>query len=187
MFPLNTTQDELRAQIGAMSDAEFARFMYCQHILATYMAIAQFEDQLVAAMLMCDRVKVRDALGPDAERWERLLARQHMLRSSTLGSLIRILERHAIPAEDIGYLKWLQTKRDYFIHRLFHDGAWPGDLHPHDARFMTRRLIAIQHWLDRGKRRIWFIFKRANLLHVKDLGAAGLLAMNPNLFEDDGI
>jgi hypothetical protein len=50
---------------------------------------------------------------------------------------------------------------------------------------MTRRLIAIQHWLRRGQRRVWFIFARANLVVIKDLGENGILAMNPDLFEDE--
>jgi hypothetical protein len=102
---------------------------------------------------------------------------------STLGSLIKILQKNAIDVDDIAYLKWVQDKRDHFIHRLFYEGAWPGDLNASECRVMTRRLLAIQIWLSRAERRIWYIFQRAGLVEV-DIVSDGLLITNADLFNE---
>ncbi len=84
---------------------------------------------------------------------------------------------------DIGYLKWIKDKRDYFVHRLFHDGAWPGDLDEEGCRFMTRRLIAIQLCLSRAERNIWSIFERAGFVELDRLEDGSLLAINTGIYE----
>ena len=108
-----------------------------------YIAVSKFEEMLIDAMLMCDRVKLERALGPDKDWWKRSLAKRALLQGSTLGSLIKILERHNVNRADVDYLKWIKNKRDYFVHRFFHDGAWPGHLDEEGCRFMMRRLVAI--------------------------------------------
>jgi len=123
MFKPNLTKAQLREIIEGMSDLDVARFLYCQEMAGAYLAVGRFEDMLVSAMHMCDRIKLEKVLGPDKDWWRRSLAKQAQLQGSTLGSLIKILERHGIPEADIGYLKWIKDKRDYFVHRLFHDDA----------------------------------------------------------------
>ena len=183
MFKPDLTKAQLRELIEGMSDLDFARFLYCQEMAGAYLAVGKFEDMLIMAMHMCDRVKLEKALGPDKARWERSLAKQALLRGSTLGSLIRILERHGLHQADIGYLKWIKDKRDYFVHRLFHDGAWPGDIDEDGCRFMTRRLIAIQLWLSRAERNIWSIFDRAGFVELDHLEDGSLLATNKGIYE----
>jgi hypothetical protein len=183
MFKPNLTKAQLREIIEEMSDLDVARFLYCQEMAGAYLAVGKFEDMLVSAMQMCDRVKLEKALGPDKDRWEQSLAKRAQLRGSTLGSLIKILERHGVREADIGYLKWIKDKRDYFVHRLFHDGAWPGDLVEEDCRFMTRRLIAIQLWLSRAERNIWSIFERAGFVELDRLEDGSLLATNAGIYE----
>jgi hypothetical protein len=182
VFRPNITKDELRVIVDAMSDNDFARFLYCQHMAATYIAVGQFEHMLISAMHMCEQVKIERALGEDAERWKRSLRKRELLQGSTLGSLIKILKRHCIDTADIAYLKWLKDKRDYFVHRLFYEGAWPGDLDGDGCRFMTRKLIALQHWLRRGERRVWVIFEKAGLLELEQVGG-GFAAMNPGVYD----
>lgn len=164
-----------------MSDLDFACFRYCQEMAGTYLAVGQFEDMLITAMHMCDRIKLKKELGTDAKRWEKSLAKKELLQGSTLGSLIKILESNGINADDIAYLKWIKDKRDYFVHRLFHEGAWPGDLDEEDCAYMTRRLLAIQIWLSRAQRNIWSIFERANFVELQHLADGGILAMNADL------
>src|ERR1700732_1876243 len=176
MFKPNLTKAELREIIEGMSGPDIARFLYCQEMAGAYLAVGKFEDMLVSAMHMCDRVKLEKVLGSDKERWEQTLAKRSLLQGSTLGSLINILERHGVHAADINYLKWIKDKRDYFVHRLFHDGAWPGDLAEEDCRFMTRRLVAIQLWLSRAERNIWSIFEGGGLVHTDRLNEGSLLA-----------
>jgi hypothetical protein len=73
--------------------------------------------------------------------------------------------------------------RDYFVHRLFHDGAWPGDLDEHGCRSMTRRLIAIQLWLARAERNVWSIFERARFFELDRLEDGSLLATNMGIYD----
>lgn len=181
MFRPELSKEQLLEIIGAMSEDDVARFLYCQEMAGTYLAVGKFEDMLISAMQMCDRLKVQHRLGEDADRWDRFVAKRVTLQGSTLGSLIKVLEKHGIAAEDIRYLKWIKDKRDYFVHRLFHEGVWPGDLDGEDCRFMSRRLLSIQLWLSRAERRIWIIFERAGLLTLDRLDDGGFLAMNSGL------
>jgi hypothetical protein len=183
MFKPNLTKAELRDIIERMSESDIARFLYFQEMAGAYLAVGKFEDMLVSAMHMCDRVKLEKVLGADWGRWEQSLAKRALLQGSTLGSLIKILERHGLHEADIGYLKWIKDKRDYFVHRLFHDGVWPGDLDEEGCRFMTRRLIAIQLWLSRAERNIWLIFERAGLVELARLKDGSLLATNTGIYD----
>src|SRR5215216_403089 len=108
MFKPNLTKAELSRLIRKMSNLDVARFLYCQEMAGTYLGVAKFEDMLVLAMHMCDRVKLEKVLGSDNHRWERSLAKREVLQGSTLGSLIKILERHNVDQADIAYLKWIK-------------------------------------------------------------------------------
>lgn len=182
MFKPRITKAQLSKLVAEMSDAEFARFLYCQHIASTHLAVGQFENMLIAAMLMCDRVRVEEALGPDIQRWQQMLAKRRLLQESTIGSLIKILSRHDIAEADIAYLKWVKGKRDHFVHRLYNEGAWPGDLDLDGCHAMIRRLMAIQLWLQRAERRIWFIFERAGFVEL-DVSESGILATNIGIYD----
>jgi hypothetical protein len=183
MFRPNLSKAQLREIIDGMSDVDVARFLYCQEMAGTYLAVGKFEDMLISAMLMCDRVKLKKVLGTDTDRWAQSLAKKALLQGSTLGSLIKILERHDVVEGDICYLKWIKDKRDYFIHRLFHDGAWPGDLDEEGCRLMSRRLLAIQLWLSRAEKNIWSIFERAGLVELNRLEDGSLLATNWGIYD----
>jgi hypothetical protein len=182
MFNPAITRDQLKLSIDRMSELDFARFMYCQHMAATHLSVGLFEHMLTTSMLMCDSVKVDRALGADSPKWQQILRKQSALQGSTIGSLIKILERHGVAQSDIAYLKWVKDKRDYFVHRLFHDGAWPGDLDAESCGIMTRRLIAIQRWLSRAERKVWSIFERAGFLEINRFNGGGILAMNTGLY-----
>jgi hypothetical protein len=186
MFGPNLTKVQLHRIIDGMSDLDFARFVYCQEMAGTYLAVGLFEDMLISAMHMCDRVKLKKLLGDDTDRWAQSLAKKNQLRGSTLGSLIKILEGHAIAADDLRYLKWIKDKRDYFVHRLFHDGAWPGELDAESCHIMARRLSAIQIWLSRAQRNIWAIFERAGFVELDRLSDGSFVAMNMGTFDLSG-
>lgn len=183
MFKPGLAKAQLLDIIEQMSDADVARFLYCQEMAGAYIAVGKFEDMLISAMHMCDRVKLERALGTDKNRWEQSLAKRALLRGSTLGSLIKILERHGVREADISYLKWIKDKRDYFVHRLFHEDVWPGDLSEDNCRQMTRRLTAIQLWLSRAERNVWAIFERAGFVEVDRLADGGLLVMNTGVYD----
>lgn len=183
MFKPDLTKAQLQQIIKEMSGLDVARFLYCQEMAGAYLAVGKFEDMLISAMQMCDRVKLDKVLGSEKGRWEQALAKRSRLRGSTLGSLIKILERHGVREADINYLKWIKGKRDYFVHRLFHDGSWPGDLDEKRCRSMTRRLLAIQIWLSRAERNIWSIFERAQFVELKRLKDGSVLAMNMGVYD----
>lgn len=183
MFKATLNKDDLQTLIGSMSDIDVARFLYCQEMAGAYIAIGKFENMLISAMHMCDRVKVQKVLGPDQGWWARSLEKKALLEGSTLGSLIKILERHDVDKADIAYLRWIKDKRDYFVHRLFHGNAWPGELGEEDCQFMRRRLLAIQIWLERGERNIWLIFERAGFVELDRLTDGSLLAMNAGVYD----
>lgn len=183
MFHPKISKDQLSTLVASMSDVDFARFLYCQEMAGAYLAVGKFEDMLITAMHMCDRVKLEKALAGDKDRWAQSLAKKALLQGSTLGTLIRILERHQVDVADISYLKWIKDKRDYFVHRLFLDGAWPGDLGEGGCRRMVRRLLAIQLWLGRAERNIWSIFERAGFVELDRLNDGSLLAMNMGVYD----
>ena len=184
MFDPAITREQMKRSIDHMSELDFVRFIYCQHMAATHLSVGLFEHMLTSAMLMCDRVKVERALGADVARWEKTLRKQGALQGSTIGSLVKILERHGVAQRDIAYLKWVKEKRDYFVHRLFHDGAWPGHLDAESCGIMTRRLIAIQRWLSRAERQIWLIFERAGFVELNHIDGGGELAMNMGVYDE---
>jgi len=184
MFDPAIAKEQLKQSIDHMSELDFARFIYCQHMAAAHLSVGLFEHMLTSAMLMCDRVKVERVLGADVARWEQTLRKHSALQGSTIGSLIKILERHGVAQGDIAYLKWVKEKRDYLVHRLFHDGAWPGDLDAESCGIMTRRLIAIQRWLSRAERQVWLIFERAGFVELKRFDGGGVLAMNPGVYDE---
>lgn len=182
MFPSDLTKAQLLSIVEEMPDKDFARYRYVQEMGATYLAVVHFEDVLIDAMNVCDRVKVRYALGNDADRWETFKGKRTTLQSSTLGSLISILERHKISPDDVHYLRWVKEKRDYFIHRWFYEGGWPGDMDASACHAMTRQLLAIQLWLHRGERNVWAIFERADFVELTR-HEDGLLIMNKGLLD----
>lgn len=183
MFDPTITKEQLAEVVVGMNDLDFDRLIYCQHIAATHLAVGQFEEMLISVMLMCERIRLERALGSDMERWQQMLMKRDLLQGSTIGSLIKILERHGVDVGDIAYLKWIKDKRDYFAHRLFQDGAWPGDLDRVCCRAMTRRLIAIQKWLERAQARVLCIFENAGFLHLQRIEDGGYLAINPELYD----
>lgn len=183
VFPPNLTKAQHLKIVEGMSDLEFARFRYCEEMAGAYIAVGMFENMPISAMHMCDQIKLKQALGKDFERWEQSLTKKKSLQSHTLGTLINILKGVPVAANDISYLKWVKDKRDYFVHRLFHDGAWPADVDEKDCRLRTRQLLAIQLWLSRAERNIWSIFKRAGFVELQHLADGGALAMNLGVFD----
>ena len=182
MFRPEINQQQLGALVNEMPDIDFARFLYCQHISSTYLAVGKFEHMLIQAMLLCDRVKLEKALGADISRWQQSIEKRKILRNSTIGSLISILNRHGIAKADVHYQKWIKGRRDYFVHRLFHDGPWPGETDVDGCQAMIRRLMALQIHMQRAERQIWRIFKRAGFVELDEL-EDGILVMNIGVYD----
>lgn len=172
----------LRDQISNLSDLDLVRTRYCYQIGSTFVACALLEDSVINSMLICDRVKIAKVLQEDSPKWEQLLAKQKSLQDSTLGSLISLLAKHDITQEDLKYLRWLKSKRDFFIHRFFHAGPWPGDLDEMQIEYVCRKLGALEIIFHRGANRMIHIFGRAGIMKVEAL-SEGVIAFNPDMFD----
>ncbi|MGJ0452663.1 MAG: hypothetical protein ACR65T_05455 [Methylocystis sp.] len=177
------TPPTLRRQIARLADLDLVRTRYCYQIGSTFVACALLEDSVISSMLICDRVKVTSILRDDAPRWEQIVLKQKHLQDSTLGSLISLLAKHSITSADLNYLRWLKSKRDFFIHRFFHTGAWPGDLSEEQVDNVCRTLGALEIVFRRGAERMIHVLERAGLMKVEAL-SGGYLAINPDMFEE---
>jgi hypothetical protein len=175
--------EKFRVFISGMDDEKSFRLHYCFQIGSTFVVLGKMEDAIIHSMSMCDRVKVKTVLGEDATSWQRMFAKHTALQSSTLGNLIAILSRHNILEADLQYLRWLKEKRDFFIHRLFRGGAWPGDLEQGECEVMIRRLRYLELIYDRASSQIWKILARAGLIEL-EVFSDGMLAINSGMFDD---
>ena len=177
------TRERMIALISGMSDEDFARFLYCQEISATFLAAQTFERSVVHAMLACDRVTLKNKFGKDVlEAWDKLIFKKKELDKSTLGTLISILEYNDFDGSDIKYLRWIKSKRDYVVHRLFQECPFPGNLDTIGCYYMSRRIHAIQILLNRAERRFWYIFQKHGLVEVSDMGKDGILIMPKDVY-----
>ena len=177
------TAEAVRDFISAREDLEVLRIHYCYQIGSTFVNLSLMEDTIVSAMALCDRVKVANLLGPDTSNWNRLISKTRGLQSSTLGQLVTILSKHEVTPPDLSYLRWVTERRNFFVHRFFHQGDWPGELGEQEISILCRRLLYLEHIFVRASHRIWRIFARANLMGYQDLGPDGALLINLDLFE----
>ena len=180
-----TTAPAFRTFTAGAEDLDVLRIHYCYQIGSTFVSLALMEDTIIDAMWICDRIKVANLLGPDASNWNRMIDKRTKLQSSTLGNLISILAKHDIAPGDFHYLKWVKAKRDFFVHRFFHQGGWPGELGNEEINTLCRKLLYLEKTFVRASHTIWRIFGRANLMNYQDLGKDGVLMMNFDLFEGE--
>jgi hypothetical protein len=171
-----------REIITQHDDVDVDRVHYCYQLGSTFTSLALMEDTIINAMLICDRIKVSKVLGPDAERWREFLEKRKQLQDSTLGTLVSILARHGISPEDLNYIRWVKNKRDFFVHRFFHEGHWPGELVEGQIEGLRRRLLYLERIYVRASHRIWAVLARAGLMERVDLGKSGSLMINTDLW-----
>ncbi len=174
---------ELRSEFEKMTDKDVSRYHYCYEIGSTFVALSLMEDTIIGQMLMCSKVNLLNKLGDDTKSWQNLTQKQEQLQDSTLGSLISILAKHNLLNADLEYLKWVKKKRDFFIHRFFHIGCWPGEMSETQIASLVRTLRYLELTYIRASRKIGDIFVRAGLLQVTDLGGAGKIYMNEISFD----
>ncbi len=172
-----------REFVSSRDDLDVARFHYCYEIGSTFTILSLMEDNIATTMMSCDRIKLKSKLGEGVEKWQILLERRAVVQESTLGQLVRILSDSGIVVSDLNYLKWVRDKRNFFIHRYFHRGNWPGDISQHAVSVLCRELIYLQHIFMRASSRIARIFGDAGLMVYQDLGENGALLFNHDLFE----
>ncbi len=181
----NIPASAIRKFLSPPANIDVFRIYYCYQVGSTFISLNSMENTIIDAMAMCDRIRLENALQDDAPAWRRIIERYKRFKSSTLGNLITILSKHGLNQADLNYLKWVKNKRDFFVHRFFHNGRWPGDL-PEDAmRVLCRRLLYLEHIFHRAGYRIWKIFARAKLLKYQDLGEDGAFISNIEMFEGE--
>ncbi|MDH6268660.1 hypothetical protein M2360_004067 [Rhizobium sp. SG_E_25_P2] len=173
---------EIRKFIKSQSDIDVIRIHYCYQIGSTFVNLSLMETTIIEGMTVCDRISVKSLLGDDAPAWDVILEKSGVLKDSTLGSLIKILSKHGINDNDISYLRWVKEKRDFFIHRYFHDNQWPGSMNAEEISIAVRKLLYLEIIFSRVGQRLWKIFTRAGLMMSIDMGESGHLLYNPDSF-----
>jgi hypothetical protein len=177
---------KVRKFLSPQRNIDIMRIYYCYQIGSTFVNLNLMENAIIHAMAMCDRIKLSKVLQDDAPAWRHIVERHSRLQSSTLGNLIAILSKHGIGQPDLAYLKWVKDKRDFFVHRFFHDEPWPGDLPEGAIRVLCRRLLYLEHIFARAGNRIWKVFGRAELMEYHDLGEDGAVMMNIGALTGEG-
>jgi len=171
---------EFRRYVAELDDDDAARFQFCSEIGSTFVVLNKMEHDIIWAITMCDKIKLSKVLGGDADNWHRMISKRETLEDSTLGSLIAILSRHNVAEEDLRYLRWLKNKRDYFIHRFFRRGVWPGDMSLAECEATLKSLRYLEFLFHRCGTRIWKILANAGLIEL-EVFSDGMLASNIDL------
>jgi hypothetical protein len=174
----NMPARKVRKFLSPKRDVDVMRVYYCYQLGSTFVSLGLMEARIVTAMMTCDRIKLAKVIQDDVPFWNSIAARHAQLQSSTLGNLLTILSKHNVAEADLAYLRWVVAKRNFFIHRFFERGAWPGDLSERGVRVMSRRLLYLEHIFRRAENRVYRIFQRAGLVEIMDLGEDGSLIMN---------
>ncbi len=165
---------------------DVVRIYYCYQIGSAFLSLGLLETNLISAMAMCSKIDVSRKFGNDAGSWDDIVKKHENLKNSTIGSLISIIEKSASENEKIGYLRYLKSKRDYFIHRLYHIGPWPGDLRDEEVVVLCRRLLYLDHIFRRGAQRVFPLFAELGLLKIIPLGEDGSLMMDVDAVSQHG-
>ena len=174
-----------RQFLNDCDETDLMRIQYCYQLGSTFVHLSMMEDMIIRAMSICDGIKIAKVLGPDVRKWQHLIHKTRVIEGSTLGSMIQILSKHGIRENDLKYLRWVKEKRDIFVHRLFRNGEWPGELDADECQVMVRRLRYLEIVFERASGRIFPILGRVGLMEITNLGADGILASNPGLFSDE--
>ncbi|MEA2938533.1 MAG: hypothetical protein QOC56_2037, partial [Alphaproteobacteria bacterium] len=90
--------------------------------------------------------------------------------------------KHAINSNDIKYLQFVVDKRNYFVHRFFRRGEWPGDMDEANCRHLVRRLIALSLLFNRVSHSIWEVLANNGLM-VREVFSEGALMFNPDVLK----
>ena len=171
--------------VADQDDLDVLRIAYCYQVGSTFIALSLMEDTLVNAMSGSGRIQVSKNID-DGASFRDLLVKRDVLQSSTLGSIVSILSKHGMAESDLKYLRWIKGKRDFFVHRFFQNGAWPGDISEADIVSMCRSLLYLDTIFRRATNRVWRLFERAGLVALADLGEDGAFVVSPDFGERFG-
>jgi hypothetical protein len=139
------------------------------------------EDTVINAMLICNKVQLSKKSDNSTTAAASFLEKQKSLQESTLGNLIKILSNFDLSKEDVAYLRWLKKRRDFFVHKYFQNGAWPGEMSIAQINSLNRTLGYLELTFHRATGKIWKILVRARLMDAVDFGRNGALLMNTDL------
>lgn len=178
------SKTQVLARLADETEEGFVKFLYWQQIAETFMAVVAFEASVINTMSMCNKIQIGEILGEEGSRAFAFMVKRKNLEESTLGNLIKILQKHKFDDSTLSYLKSVKNKRDYFIHRHFIKTPWPADISAEYCKLMIRRLIAIERILDRASLRIFKIFEREGFLTIHNIGKEGLLISNNTIWDE---
>jgi hypothetical protein len=172
------SQEEFSSYLLSLPKAEFDPFLYVHALGATFATIAIFEHTLIQALWIARGIKIDETDGIQTSAVEKMIEKREYLYSKTLGNVIRVLVKNDARDIDIAYLKFLQSKRDFFIHRFFANYPWPGDIGRYDLRLIWRKLRYLEIIFGRAADRVWDIIGRNGYADIVDLGPSGRLMVN---------
>ena len=174
------SKEEFASELKKHSDEDFARIYYCFYLGNAFVQLHLLEQSTIDALQSCR--KLDEVLGVHVTSADGWMAKQDLLRKSTLGSLLTYLEKAGVSATGLSYLRYLKRQRDLLVHNFFHFHAWPGELCLQDAEVHVRRLRFFEIVFSRGAHRIWKVMSDSGLFVRIDLGPNGALICNPDLF-----
>lgn len=126
MFGRNLDRKKLLTQLQENSDS-LDNVLAMTHIGFAFCAISTFED-LVSNLVLTSKAQLKSKLDAQATSAEDLfLERYHNTRRSTLGALMKVIERSGIEGRDIDYLHAIVRLRNNFIHNFMSQAPLPGD------------------------------------------------------------
>ena len=164
--------------MAALPDTAFEQFLFVHAIGGTFTTIAIFEHTLINALWAARGIKIDAVDRVATSPANKIMEKRDYLQSKTLGNIINVLVENNADGVDIDYLKFLQKKRDFFIHRFFSTYPWPGDVGQYDVDIMCRKLKYLEIIFGRAAERIWNIIGHNGYAEIVDLGLAGKLLVN---------
>lgn len=169
---------DFKSFVNAQDEISTERIIYCYQIGSTFVCLSSMEQNLIHAITMCDKIKLKNK-DPNMSMARLLLSKREHTLNSTMGNIIRLLQHNGISEKNLNYLRWLKRKRDFFIHRFFEKCPWPGELNAKQIEIQCRRLRYLEKIFLRGSERLWKILVEEKFLYCEDLGENGSLLFNP--------
>jgi len=174
--------DQFRREISQIDDIEIARQMYLHHIGRVFVTLGIFEQTLIHAIRMPWKMELPLKGNPES-RWTLFQARDEFLRDSTLGSMIKVLEKNECLDADLSYLRYVKRHRDLFVHRFFENHIWPGEINDmFSVSASVRTLKFLEITFGRATDRLWGILVRNNFLQRQKFTDGSYLIINNDPF-----
>ena len=161
--------------------AVFDNLIAMANVGAAFTSIAVLED-LVGVLILTSKAELKAKLNAEAiEASDLFLERYNIIKNSTLGRLMTVIEQSGVSGREIRYLRAIVELRNNFVHRLMEQVPLPGDWHRYGytiEAFSRYTRYVIRH-TNVATARISRIMQKYGLLAGK-FGDYGALLWNPD-------